>query len=170
MSLKNSARKLYNDTFGISKEFDDRLFDLFFDNCRYITEGGAVISMLFELPLTLVTDDGPTDACYIYACATHPSHRGKGYMGRLIKETCKAHGLVILRPAEESLIRFYSELGFIKAQAVSRVGAPTPYIEANADLKALCADETAEGEGFCIMYKGDGFNPNSTLGFAYSMP
>ena len=164
-----SARKLYNDTFGVTEGFDDRLFDLFSHCIRYITEGEQVVSMLFEIPCTLVTEKEEKDACYIYAAATHPDHRGKGYATALVNQTCANNSLVILRPAEDSLVDFYGKLGFIVHTAVDRKDAITPYIKANGELLDLCKDEVPSGEEFCLMFKGD-LDQNDKIGFAYSMP
>lgn len=163
-----SARKLYNQTFGCSAGFDDKLFELFGDNIRCIKKGGQVISMLFELPCTLVTENGEFPACYIYAAATHPDHRGKGLMTDLVNQTKAAHATVILRPAEDSLIAFYGRMGFRLAEAVSREEGLLPYIKADERLKALC-DDYPDGEAFNIMYISD-CEISATLGFAYSMP
>jgi len=169
MDIKSSARKLYNNTFGVSDGFDDRLFDLFSDCIRYITEGDKVVSMLFEIPCTLVTEDEQKDACYIYAAATHPDHRGKGYATALVNETCARHPLVILRPAEESLVNFYGKLGFKVHTAIDRKDAVTPYIAGGNDLLELCKEEIPTGEEFCLMFKG-ALDQKDIIGFAYSMP
>ena len=75
---------------------------------------------------------------YIYACATLPEHRAKGYMRRLIAyaaEQCahryKSFALV---PAEESLFEYYAGLGFddffyideakFSFDALSRISVP----------------------------------------------
>ncbi len=170
MDIKASARKLYNDTFGVAEGFDDRLFDLFSDCIRYIAEDGQVVSMLFEIPCTLVTQEGEIPVCYVFAAATHPNYRGKGYATALVKETCARHSLVILRPAEESLVNFYGKMGFKSYNAIDRKDSVIPYITGDERLVSLCEGETPTGEKFCLMAKGDVEKLPDFLSFAYSMP
>ena len=165
-----SARKLYNDTFGVTEGFDDKLFDLFGDCIHCVTHNGKIVSMLFEIPCTLVTKDEKVPACYVFAAATHPAHRGKGYASDLIQECCTRHSLVILRPAQASLIEFYRKLGFKAYTAVDRKDSVIPYITGDERLISLCEDEAPTGEKFCLMAKGETEKMPDFLGFAYSMP
>ena len=56
-------------------------------------------------------------AAYLYAVGTHPDHRGQGLCRELMtfaEETLKSRGCSysILSPAEESLFRFYGNMGY----------------------------------------------------------
>jgi len=56
-------------------------------------------------------------AAYLYAVATHPDQRGKGLCRKLMafaEEALKSRGCsyAILSPAEESLFRFYENMGY----------------------------------------------------------
>ena len=165
-----SARKLYNQTFGISEGFDDQLFNLFSHCIRYVTEGEQVVSMLFELPCALVTEKESIPACYIYAVATHPLYRGKGLATQLIDQTCAAHKLVLLRPIEESLISFYGKMGFEPYTALDKSEKEGAYILPTEKLQLLCEDDTPTEEEFCLMIKGHTPKTTSPILFAYSMP
>ncbi len=167
--LKESARQLYEQTFGSSGDFDDLLFDMFFDRCRLLEKDGQVISMFFELPCTLVTKDGEKALRYVYAAATHPLHRGKGHMSRLLEESLRK-GPIILRPVDERVACFYDKLGFERLTASGGGRSTPPYIKVEDDYALLCRDEEADSSAFLLMCKG--IDPSALDGvcFDYSMP
>lgn len=167
MNIKSSAYDLYRQTFGEDKAFDTLLFDNFFENCRYIVENEQVVSMLFELPVTLIKEGERLPLCYVYAAATHPDYRGRGLASRLVEEACARHPRVILRPAEEGLQAFYGRLGF-KGCTAHSTGDGQPCISGNEVISRMAAP--IEKESFCLMFKGEGFDlPEGTV-FPHSMP
>ncbi len=167
MNIKSSAYDLYRQAFGAEKDFDTLLFDNFFENCRYIVENNRVVSMLFELPMTLIKDGERLPLCYVYAAATHPDCRGRGLASRLVEETCARHPRVILRPAEKGLQAFYGRLGFNSCTAQS-TGEGEPFISGGEVITQMA--EPVEKESFCLMFKGEGFDlPDGTV-FPHSMP
>lgn len=114
-SIIQQCKKLYMEAFGDDEQFTDLLFDLFFDtSCRYICCDGKIVSMLFAIDISL---DGYRGK-YIYAVATHPDFRGKGYMSRLFDEVSaefkEQYEFLCLKPMSEGLFDFYSRLGFIR--------------------------------------------------------
>ncbi len=169
MSLKESARSLYEQAFGSSGDFDDLLFDLFFDRCRLIEKNGQVISMFFELPCTLVTKKGERALRYVYAAATHPLHRAKGYMSGLLQDALK-DGPIILRPVNDEVARFYEKLGFKGLTAKGDEGNLPPYIKVGSDYAHLCKDEEPDPDPFLLMCKGVEVCELEGVRFAYSMP
>ena len=81
--------------------------------CYYHSEAGEPVSALYLLPVELRGARG----AYLYAAATLPALRGRGYMRALVREAlagARAAGLqfVYLCPAEEALYAFYEPLGF----------------------------------------------------------
>ncbi|MDO4949819.1 MAG: GNAT family N-acetyltransferase [Bacteroidales bacterium] len=71
--------------------------------------GDMLVSMLFIVPFHTVA--------YIYAVATHPDYRGRGFARQLLAEAmerCKHDGFqcVCLIPANDGLRRWYSRMGF----------------------------------------------------------
>ncbi len=96
---------------------------LFFDTFDHtqtafvLCEGERVFSMLFLLPITIEDATRHVPAGYVYAGATHPDARGKGYYRRLLDyvgETAKQEGIeaLVLRPATDMLAESYRRMGF----------------------------------------------------------
>lgn len=74
---------------------------------------GGVVSMMHLLPCRMRNIPG----CYVYAVATAPAYRGRGFM-RLLDDFCvraaKQSGrrFLLLVPAEPALFRAYEKLGY----------------------------------------------------------
>jgi ribosomal protein S18 acetylase RimI-like enzyme len=110
-----SSRALWHDVFGDEREFIDLFMTEVYrpENMLVCEEQGRVVSMLHIVDIT--TDYGPT--AYLYAIATDPAYRGRGYAKELIS---KAIGLarerdykaVMLIPSEPSLVEYYQRFGF----------------------------------------------------------
>lgn len=103
---------------------DDAFIDWFYD-CRgpeaqvpVVLEDGVVVSMLTLLPHTLSLPDGGTaSARYVYALATDPAARSKGYGRQLLRWTdayLAEQGVDCLTivPAEPSLFKFFATVDF----------------------------------------------------------
>lgn len=113
-------KELWALCFGDEQQYIDLFFDNRFreDECLIGVTEGEVVTMLFTLPIDIrFKGKYRYPACYIYAVATHPRHRGKGYSTRLMEY---AHGylytqgkrLSVLVPATESLFGYYAKQGF----------------------------------------------------------
>jgi predicted acetyltransferase len=76
-------------------------------------ENGRIVSMLFLIPCYWNDIAG----YYVYACATLPQFRGKGYMGALLDAAFekarneKMFGLILI-PSSPPLFDFYKKYGF----------------------------------------------------------
>ena len=83
-----------------------------------LCENDVAVSMLFMFPIDIKIEGKSFNGNYIYAVATDPAHRGKGYSSQLLKE---AHSIMskngvdlsLLVPASESLFNYYGERDFI---------------------------------------------------------
>lgn len=115
-------KELWALCFGDEQQYIDLFFDHRFkeDECLIGVTEGKVVTMLFTLPIDIrFKGKYSYPACYIYAVATHPQHRGKGYSTQLMEY---AHGylytqgkrLAVLVPATESLFGYYAKQGFHK--------------------------------------------------------
>ena len=111
---------------------DDAYIDHFYDH-RPITdtlvmlEDGVLWTMLALFPVEVVLPDGKKlKSSYIYALATHPDARKKGF-GRFVLSYVdfylKEQGMdcVTIEPAEASLHRFFSSVGFSECFTTRKV-------------------------------------------------
>jgi GNAT superfamily N-acetyltransferase len=100
----------------------------FWENCFPLCRGlayeadGRVVSMLFLLPCALAHKKMYLPAEYVYAVATLPEYRGRGYAAALVREAgllaqTEGKSALCLRPADEGLYGYYAKLGFVKAFA-----------------------------------------------------
>ncbi|MDR2525859.1 MAG: GNAT family N-acetyltransferase [Oscillospiraceae bacterium] len=123
-----------------------------------LEEEGKIASMLFLLPGSLLAQDMTASASYVFAVATAPSFRGRGFAAALTRraaETARAEGqaALCLFPGEAGLYEYYARLGFQTAFArqerrIFREGGETPYLKTNlrwdpADAAARRADRWA---------------------------
>lgn len=101
---------------------------------------GQVCSMFFLLDSTVWIDGNEYQASYLYAAATLPEYRSRGFMGQMIQyaaDFCRSIGkeFIVLVPAEQSLFGYYSRFGFqtyfydaIETwTAANREQSPEPY-------------------------------------------
>jgi len=109
-------------------EDDEDYFRFFWEKglplCRGLIweETGQAVAMLFLLPGALGYRKTLLPAEYVYAVATLPAYRGRGYAGELTRyaaDLAKGEGksALCLRPADEGLFGYYAKLGFAKAFA-----------------------------------------------------
>lgn len=102
-----------------TKEDADFLFENVFSKAKLVSieENDKTVSMLFLMDCSLITKTKEIPYYYLYAACTHPHHRGKGLMGKLLakaKAIAKENGKggIILKPAKPSLFKFYNNYGF----------------------------------------------------------
>ena len=120
--MKNleELKELYLSSFvEDTKEDADFLFENVFSKAWLLSleENGKTVSMLFLMDCVLSTKTEELPYYYLYAACTHPNYRGKGLMGKLLAKAkdfaCKnGKGGIILKPANDSLFKFYKTYGF----------------------------------------------------------
>ncbi len=117
---ENQLKQLYNAVFEDEADFCDRFFQRFYHpyNVYCKTEGGKLCSALHVIDVTLKDKKEFYSAGYIFAAATYPEYRGKGYMGELIKDAIegaknKDTDMLFLIVAEEGLKEYYKRFGFV---------------------------------------------------------
>ena len=117
--IKPDLIKLFKSSFGD----DDSYINLFFDKRFKPNEtmvalfDNKVVSMLFALPIDIVSGSQIFSARYIYAVATDPKFRSRGFSSRLMEYThefLKNDGvdMSLLVPASKSLFEYYEKLGY----------------------------------------------------------
>ena len=74
MTLKEQALSLYKEVFSEdTEEFAESFTNRYFDKyCRYKTENGKIVSMLYLLDCAVFDGEKTSAAKYLYAAATHP--------------------------------------------------------------------------------------------------
>lgn len=121
-------RELWQAAFGDEAEFIDGFFARYGapDRLLVLRDEGTVMSMLALLPMKGVTAAG--EECllpYVYALATDPARRGKGYAKKLLDYAARraremgAAGICTV-PAEPSLHRFFASAGYAECFTTRR--------------------------------------------------
>ncbi len=116
--LKKQATELYGLCFPEDPaDFAENLTEKYFDDCcRYLLSDDRIVSMLYLFDGKIFMQGKILPAKYIYAAATHPDYRGRGFMSRLLEQVIheaeRQDAVLILRPATESLFSYYGRLGF----------------------------------------------------------
>ncbi|MDR0434754.1 MAG: GNAT family N-acetyltransferase [Gracilibacteraceae bacterium] len=120
-------RRIYRRSFGDGLKSEDLLFrDLYReDNCYVLTRFGTPAAMAFALPATIRGGEREWRGLYLYAVATHPRWRHRGYSSRLIERIhadAQAGGMdfALLVPATDELFGFYARLGYEKIGQICR--------------------------------------------------
>ncbi len=120
----NEITALWNMCFPESPEFTKWYFKKIFSlkNTLICTENDKITAMLQEIPLSF---NNFKKATYIYGACTHPLHRKKGIMSRLLAQSFKndiKKGIPqsILIPENEDLFKFYEKFGYKKTTLIKK--------------------------------------------------
>lgn len=134
------CKEIYTLAFFDDSSFKDALFDTYFADCRYIKQRGKVVCMAFCIDVFAKGKKGK----YLYAVATHPKYRNKGYMSKLfglIEEEFKAdYDFLCLHPASEELAGLYEKKGFRKNLTNNTIELnekPSVLLDNASDLKRV---------------------------------
>ena len=108
-------KNLWKESFGDSEEFIDSFFTTAYSSnrCRCVTIDGEIASVLYWFDC--LCDE--KRIAYIYAVATLKAYRGRGLCHKLMDNVHKelnelGYSGVVLVPGEESLFRFYGNIGY----------------------------------------------------------
>lgn len=114
------------------------------ENMLVIYADGRPVSMASFLPVEYLCEGEYLDARYVYAVATLPEYRGRGFASKILNFAKEKYGgPLILSPADESLMQYYEKLGFKRAFPDTR-----STMECAADMQAL---EIKDSEPFPCM-------------------
>ncbi len=112
-------KQIWKSAFGDPDSYIDFFFERRFsaDRTLVMYEKEKPVSVLYLLPCSINLDGEQRLAGYIYAAATHPKKRKKGFMGKLLsyaKSFAEEAGLsaLVLRPGEPSLYGYYERYGY----------------------------------------------------------
>lgn len=112
---RDAVMDLWQTCFGDEREYIDLYLSNRFqtENMLVIHKDGRPVSMLSLLPVTVTVGGKKRAARYVYAVATLPAYRGRGYASRLIAHAFEKYDEpLILQPADEELQRYYERMGF----------------------------------------------------------
>lgn len=152
-----AAESLWTQVFGDDPTFQRRFYALCgVDAPLVLLENGELRSMLALPEVTVTFGDGwSVRAGYIYALATHPDARGRGYAAQLIDyaaERLRNRGAdcLLTVPAEPSLFDFFGRCGFhpafhhqkLYAEPIPAPAVPLSPENYNALRETLLADRT----------------------------
>ncbi len=111
---------LWQKSFGDSEAYISMFLDRNFDRIKtvvYVTEEipSVPVSVAYLLPVTHVKEGQAECNCwYLYAAATLPEYRGRGYFAEILKFVEALPEPMVLVPGEESLIGYYEKQGMHK--------------------------------------------------------
>ena len=108
-------RQLWKIAFGDTDDFLDSFFTTAFspDRCRCILEEDRPAAVLYWFDCSVEEKK----IGYIYAVATHPDFRGRGFCRRLMEDThalltARGYAGAVLVPQKESLRKMYAGMGY----------------------------------------------------------
>ena len=140
------CKALWKAAFGDDDFYIDNFYENYYQPERVVVlrDESGLQSMLALLPMKLRwADGGTTKASYLYALATHPDARGKGYATFLMRYadfylSGQAVPFLSTVPAEESLQKYFAAAAdFQRCHPIDEAELDTP---AAADRPALPVD------------------------------
>ena len=166
---KQEIIDIYKESFEESLQFEEKLFCKGLEFVEYLEDGGAVKSILFLLPCTLVTEKMQIPAKYIFAAATKSTDRKKGYMEKLLERVKNENeDLLFLRPASKRLEEYYGRVGF--KSFVGTSSETNVKIKPSEIMEYLSEGITEEqGREFVLMYSYKNEIDIDKVSFIYSM-
>lgn len=111
----DAVAQIWKTCFGDEEEYIQFYFEHRFqeDNMFVIFADGKPVSMASFLPTEILVGGEYRPAKYVYAVATLPEYRNRGYATEIIKHASEKYKEpLILQPAEETLIEYYRKMGF----------------------------------------------------------
>lgn len=110
--------EIWHQCFGDDRAYIELYLENRFEdeNMYVIHENGRPVSMASFLPVQVTIDGKKENARYVYAVATLPEYRNKGYATEIIKHAAgRYQEPLILQPADRDLQQYYEKQGFADA-------------------------------------------------------
>lgn len=139
----DALKEIWHICFGDGYEYIDKFFNERLESVLLCETEGKIVSALHLLECECVISERSYSALYIYAAATLPEHRGRGYMGEIINYAKRSLpcDFLLLAPAEETLFDYYKRFGFERAFKNEFLLVPNAEYRASAEPKKAGADE-----------------------------
>lgn len=159
----NALSRMWQSVFLEEKEVTEYFFEKIFTDvvAPVIRIENEIVSSLFLLDCTI----GEYKGKCVYCAMTKYTHRGKGYMKKLLDfsyDWCKENGFefLVLVPAEKSLFKYYSKCGFspFGVRRTHTINGEAPENKEKLDYKhTLSFDDKVfkYWETACIHYGGN---------------
>lgn len=168
--IKAECRNIYRNVFcDPDTSFEDMLFSECFEYCRFYKTEDKVASMLFLLPIELTVDGKKINGSYLYAAATAPEYRSRGFMGRLLERAKEECDFILLRPAESSLIDYYASFGFQNVTAGDFADVPEALPQGGYKRIVDLSKSSDNRQQFTAMYYSKAELKLEKINFNYSM-
>jgi hypothetical protein len=109
---------IWQQCFGDDRDYIEMYLDnrLETENMLVIHEDGRPVSMASFLSVNIMIDGEYVSAKYVYAVATLPNYRKKGYASKILKYASEKYNEpLILQPENDKLVEYYERLGFVEA-------------------------------------------------------
>ena len=140
---------LWQKSFGDSEEYISMFLKQNFERIKtivYVTEDNPSIpvSVAYLLPVTYIKAGQEMSKCwYLYAAATLPEYRGKGFFAEILKYVKNLPEPMVLVPGEESLIAYYEKQGMHKwlSECKRVVDLTTEKATASVEVSELSVEE-----------------------------
>jgi hypothetical protein len=107
---------IWEKCFGDEKEYIEMYLDNRFEteNMLVIHDDGRPVSMASFLPVEIMINGEYRSAKYVYAVATLPEYRDKGYASKILKYAADKYKMpLILQPESEELVKYYENIGYV---------------------------------------------------------
>lgn len=115
---RDAVIDIWHKCFGDDKTYIELYMENRFENenMLVIYDDGCPVSMASFLPVKITINGKKEDARYVYAVATLPEYRKKGYASEIIKYAAEKYKEpLILQPSGAELWQYYEKLGFAEA-------------------------------------------------------
>lgn len=172
-AMTDALRVVYARAFEEPPQAVDFFFARMYDPalCLVYLENNAPVSMAMNYPVHLTYDRSLLDCRYIYAVATLPEARGRGYASEILRESERHNaqqGVVysMLKPASESLFDYYAQRGYSTTFSLSRVALTesdlagvTPLTPRDADVNCFITTrfDSLIGTDYAFLWQGREF-------------
>ena len=147
---REEIHKIWETCFGDEAELVDFYLDkrMTEDNMLLICQDGHAVSMASFLDINVRDGEEWKPAKYVYAVATLPEYRGRGYAGKILKKAEEIFNMpLVLVPAEKELVGYYRKVGFTEAYPSERLleKQDVPELSA-AELNSYSVEEITAAE------------------------